>query len=339
MSFKVARATCLAGAALLAAACGEDAQDLDPSRSLAAGSQRAAAASAAASAASAATPNRPPEILSLAFSPTQPVSEGALEARVEAKDPDGNLVQFAFTWLLNGRMLEEGARPVIQLPVLERGDRVELVVRANDGVLESEERRISARFENRPPEITFLYVTPQNKRIRRGDVLTAVPEASDPENDHVEFSYRWTVNGVTAGEERQLDTKSLRRGDKIALEVVANDGFRESYPRKLDAIELVNSAPEIKQLPSLDRQGALLRYQFEAEDAEGDRNLRFFLKDAPAGMEIDAFTGLLTWEPTAQQAGKHLVKVGVKDSEGDASLFEWEVSVNATAPAPAAASE
>lgn len=340
MSFHVARTSCLALALALAAACGDEAQDVDPSRSLAAGAQRAATASAVAAAASATTPNRPPEIVSLAFSPTQPVSEGTLEARVEAKDPDGNLVQFAFTWLLNGRVIGEGARPAIQLPVLERGDRVELAVRANDGMLESEERRISARFENRPPEITFLYVTPQNKRIRRGDVLTAVPEASDPENDHIEFSYRWTVNGAEAGSERQFDTQSLRRGDEIALEVVANDGFRESYPRKLAApIKLVNSAPEIKQLPSLDRQGALLRYQFEAEDAEGDRNLRFFLDGAPAGMEIDAFSGLLTWEPTAQQAGKHLVKVGVKDSEGDASLFEWEVSVNAAAPPPAAASE
>jgi hypothetical protein len=211
-------------------------------------------------------------------------------------------------------------------------------VRANDGTLESEPRTVSARFENRSPTVTFLYVTPQNKRIRRGDVLTAVPEASDPDNDHLEYAYRWRVNGADAGEERQFDTKGLRRGDQVSVEVTANDGSATSSPRAVGPIVLENSAPVIKQLPVLEHQGETLTYQFEAEDAEGDRNLRFFLKDAPDGMEIDGLTGTLTWRPSPDQAGKHLVKVGVKDSEGDASLFEWEVSVNAAAP-PAARAE
>ena len=54
-------------------------------------------------------------------------------------------------------------------------------------------------------------------------------------------------------------------------------------------------------------------------------------------MEIDPISGLLTWRPTTDQAGKHKVEVGVKDSEGDASKFEWEVDVNAAAPPAAAA--
>jgi hypothetical protein len=261
-----------------------------------------------------------------------------MEARIQASDPDGGLVQFLITWKLNGRVIEEGARTTIQLPKLERGDRLELAVRANDGTLESDTRTLNARFENRSPTVTFLYVTPQNKRIRRGDVLTAVPEASDPDGDHLEYTYRWRVNGVDAGEERTFDTKSLRRGDKVSVEVTANDGSATSSPRAIEPIALENSAPVIKQLPVLEHQGETLTYQFEAEDAEGDRNLRFFLKDAPDGMEIDALTGTLTWRPAPEQTGKHLVKVGVKDSEGDASLFEWEVSVNAAAP-PAARAE
>jgi hypothetical protein len=326
----VTRAAALGAVLVFAAACGGDSENLDPARSLAAGGTRASAP-----AASAPAQNQRPEIRSVSLYPPSPISEGTLEARVDANDPDGNLLQFVFSWKVNGRLLEEGARPTIQLPALERGDRVELTVRANDGSLESEPRSVTARFENRPPTITFLYITPQNKRIRRGDILTAVPEATDPDNDHLEYAYRWRVNGVDSGEERQFDTKRLRRGDKLAVEVTANDGSLESSPRESDPIVLENSAPVIKQLPVLDRQGAGLSYQFEAEDAEGDRNLRFFLQDAPAGMEIDALSGLLTWQPSAEQAGKHLVKVGVKDSEGDASLFEWEVTVNAAAP-PAA---
>jgi len=329
----VTRAAALGAALVFAAACGGESEDLDPARSLAAGGARASAPAPDTS-----TSNRPPEIKSVSLYPTTPVSEGTLEARVEASDPDGSLLQLVLSWKLNGRLIEEGARTAIQLPVLERGDRIELTVRANDGTLESEPRSVTARFENRPPTITYLYVTPQNKRIRRGDVLAAVPEATDPEGDRLEYTYRWRVNGVDAGEERQFDTKRLRRGDQLTVEVTANDGALESSPRAIDPIVLENSAPVIKQLPVLEHQAGALTYQFEAEDAEGDRNLRFFLKDAPSGMEIDALSGLLTWAPSPDQAGKHLVKVGVKDSEGDASVFEWEVTVNAVAP-PAARGE
>ncbi len=332
MSSRVAFATTLAAALTLSAACGGDAGDPDPTRSMAAGGERASDA-AAASAAN----NGAPEIKRVSFNPPQPISQGPLEAVVEASDPDGNLVHMSYQWLVNGREVGAGAMSAIQLPVLERGDRIEVVVTASDGKRESLPFRESVRTDNLPPQITFLYVTPQNKKIRRGDVLTAVPEAIDPEGDHLEYAYRWSVNGADAGEERQFDTKSLHRGDKLTVEVVANDGDSESAPRKLDEIELINSAPTIKQLPELKHQGSALTYQFEAEDAEGDRNLRFFLADAPEGMEIDSFSGLLTWRPGPEQAGKHLVKVGVKDSEGDASQFEWEVTVNATAATPPAA--
>lgn len=336
MRVRVALATLMVSSAAWIAACGGDEGDPDPSRSLAAGRQRADTAAAAA-----AETNRAPTIDGVSFNPPQPLSEGTLEALVDASDPDGNLVQLRYRWSVNGRELSAGSTSAVQLPVLERGDRVELVVTASDGRLESEPFRASVRTDNLPPQITFLYVTPQNKKIRRGDVLTAVPEALDPEGDHIEYTYEWRVNGVKAGDDRQFDTKKLRRGDEITVRVLANDGNAESQPRELEKITLINSAPTIVKLPELKHQGGTLAYQFEAEDAEGDRNLRFFLAEAPDGMEIDSFTGLLTWRPRADQAGKHLVKVGVKDSEGDASQFEWEVTVNAAAPeaAPAAREE
>jgi hypothetical protein len=330
MLSRTAYAATLTAALALCAACGDDAEDPDPARSLAAGGVRASA-----SPEEAAPNNRAPEIAAVSLIPSHPTSEGMLEAQVQATDPDGDMFHLSYVWKLNGSLLEEGKRGTLQLPRLERGDRIELFVTASDGKLTSSPMSAIARVDNRPPQITFLYFTPQNKRIRRGDVLTAVPDATDPENDRIEYTYRWRVNGQDASDERQFDTKSLRRGDKITVEVVANDGDAQSPPRTLDPIELVNSAPVIKQLPALEHQGNTLAYQFEAEDAEGDRNLRFFLGDAPDGMEIDSISGLLTWQPGAAQTGKHKVEVGVKDSEGDATKFEWEVSVSAAAP-PAA---
>ncbi len=50
-----------------------------------------------------------------------------------------------------------------------------------------------------------------------------------------------------------------------------------------------------------------------SRDPDGDRNLRFFEKGL-AGARMDDITGVLSWTPTAAQAGVHLVEVGVKDS-------------------------
>ncbi len=326
------RIAAAATAALLVACGGSESEGPNGSRSLA-----AASAQAGASAEQDAEGNHPPAIDNITLNPSQPVSGSPIEAVVTTSDPDGDFVRVQYEWRVNGEVLEAGGRGAVQLPTLSRGDKVEVIARASDGRLESQPERARATVGNRPPMIQFLYVTPNNKRIRRGDVLTAVPEAVDPENDRLDFAYAWTVNGAEAGEDRTLDTKKLRRGDKIGLEVVASDGEAKSLPMQLQPIELVNSPPVIKELPVLEHAGNTLRYQFEAEDPEGDRNLRFFLEDAPDGMEIDAFSGLLTWTPDAGQAGKHKVQVGVKDSEGDATKFEWEVSVTPTAPAVPAA--
>jgi hypothetical protein len=321
-----------AAAALLVACGGSEDEGPRGARSLAAAAQATSAQDAEG--------NHPPAIDDITLNPSQPVSESAIEAVVTTSDPDGDFVRVQYEWRVNGEVLEAGGRGAIQLPALSRGDKVEVIARASDGRLESEPQRARATVGNRPPVIQFLYITPNNKRIRRGDVLTAVPEAVDPENDRLDFSYAWTVNGAEAGEERTFDTKKLRRGDKVVLAVVASDGEAKSLPMQLPPIELVNSPPAIKEMPVLEHAGNTLRYQFEAEDPEGDHNLRFFLEDAPPGMEIDALSGVLTWTPDAGQAGKHKVQVGVKDSEGDASKFEWEVSVTPTAqPAPASPSE
>ena len=319
-------------AALLVACGGSEDEGPRGARSLA-----AASAQASASADQDSEGNHPPTIDDITLNPSQPVSGSAIEAVVTTSDPDGDFVRVHYEWRVNGEVIEAGGRGAVQLPALTRGDRVEVIARASDGRLESEPERARATVGNRPPVIQFLYVTPNNKHIRRGDVLTAVPEAVDPENDRLDFTYAWTVNGAEAGEGRTFDTKTLRRGDKVGLEVVASDGEAKSLPMQLQPIELANSPPVIKEMPVLEHAGNTLRYQFEAEDPEGDHNLRFFLEDAPPGMEIDALSGVLTWTPAAGQTGQHKVQVGVKDSEGDATKFEWEVSVAPTAPAAAEA--
>ena len=64
--------------------------------------------------------------------------------------------------------------------------------------------------------------------------------------------------------------------------------------------------------------------------------LRFFMERGPQGMRMDPIAGVLTWTPSASQAGVHPVEVGVRDGAGEGSTFTFELTVRATQPAPAA---
>ena len=86
----------------------------------------------------------------------------------------------------------------------------------------------------------------------------------------------------------------------------------------------------IKEIPGAQTDDGLFRYSFEAEDPDGDRNLRFRLGEAPRGMRIDPILGVATWRPKESQAGVHPVEVIVQDTHGDGSALRFEVTVTAT---------
>jgi hypothetical protein len=152
------------------------------------------------------------------------------------------------------------------------------------------------------------------------------------------FTYHWTVNSHDKGRDRTFDTAGLKRGDKLQVRVVAHDGKDQSREILSPVLMLGNSPPLITQLPSTGAEDGTFKYTFVARDPDGDRNLRFLLDKGPAGMRMDAITGVLTWTPRASQAGVHPVEVGVKDSKGEGSTFTFEltVGVQQAAPAPAA---
>jgi len=281
--------------------------------------------------------NVPPTISRVTLSPEQPVSGTAVQAVVEAMDPDGDPLRLSFEWKKNGQTLMVSAKPGFMYPDLQKGDRIEVVVTATDGRAESAPARASSQVGNRPPLLSAVYLKPKGT-VRPGDTLVVDPEATDPDNDTLRYQYSWFVNGSERGQGREFATQDLRRGDRLYVEVVAGDGTGRSHPLKSRDVTIGNSLPVIAQLPHLETDSGTFRYAFEATDADGDRNLRFFLEKSPGGMEIDPITGVVVWKPKASQGGVHEVEVGVKDSAGEGTIFAFEVtvSVTQTETAPAA---
>jgi hypothetical protein len=273
-------------------------------------------------------PDQAPVIASVKLSPEVPVIGAEIKAVVEASDPDGDPIRLQYVWLRNGTEVSEGNQPLVLIPEIAKGDRIEVRVTASDGQLESEPAGASATVGDRPPVLSAVTLQPFGD-VRPGQVITADPQAADPDNDPMTFTYTWTVNGQEEGHDRTFDTHGLKRGDQVQVRVVASDGSAESREVKSNIQLMGNSPPVIKQLPTAQVSDGTFRYAFQAEDPDGDQNLRFFLAKAPAGMEIDPVTGVLTWHPDASQAGVHPVEVGVKDPSGEGTTFLFQVTVAA----------
>jgi hypothetical protein len=123
--------------------------------------------------------NSPPKMLELVLEPAKELAAGdTVVASPRAQDPDGDPLQFAFTWLVNGRALpERGA--ALGPSNFRRGDTIELEVTASDGDDESEILRgPELRVVNSPPVFKS-----QPKGLDPDGTFRYTPEIGDPDGD------------------------------------------------------------------------------------------------------------------------------------------------------------
>lgn len=285
--------------------------------------------------------NRAPEITSVRLEPEEPLPGQALRAAVQASDADGDALELEFVWTESGLQRPESG-PQIQLGELAPGERVEVTVVASDGRAQSSPASTWAAVRNRRPVITRLTMHP-GAEVPRGEPVSVVVDAEDPDGGSLEYRYAWRVNGrrlTAAGP--SLETKLLKSGDSIVVEVVAEDGRDESDPIVSAPVVVANAFPLILSSPGDVSEDGVFRYTIEARDPDGDRNLRYYLKSGPEGMTVNPVLGEVRWQPAAVQAGAHVVEVAVEDSAGARTVqaFELEVAVeNPAEESPPAAPE
>ena len=69
-------------------------------------------------------------------------------------------------------------------------------------------------------------------------------------------------------------------------------------------------------------------YQYQVETIDPDFDpVTYELDEAPSGMEIDGSTGLVTWNPTADQIGTHSVSVTASDGRGGTATQTYDLRV------------
>ncbi len=169
---------------------------------------------------------------------------------------------------------------------------------------------------NHPPRVTSVDLIPLYPKI--GDTIKMVVMTADPDGDEVELIFQWFKNGIPLLETSNtlsLTKEDFRRGDKITLNVIPDDGIVRGSPGFMD-VTIGNAPPEItsasRDIKFGDRN---FTYQIKANDPDGDP-LSYSLKSAPAGMTIAPLTGLIKWDVLPEFKEKTPITVSVTDGHG-----------------------
>jgi len=208
-------------------------------------------------------------------------------------------------WYVNGSQSSvTGMR--FSSPNLRKGDSVQAVVRNNSKELYSNKVII----KNTPPAVSRAALVPANPRT--DSTLSVDVMVNDIDNDTIQFTYKWQLNGRHVSDEATFAT-DLKRDDSISVEVTPHDG-EDSGKSIILKSKIHNSLPVVtSNEPVFD--GTVYRYTISAIDPDGD-TITYALRDAPEGMTIDSKIGAITWEVKPEDLGLYDFKVSVKDDHG-----------------------
>lgn len=157
----------------------------------------------------------------------------------------------------------------------------------------------------------------------------------DPESKPL--AYKWSMYSIPIGSTAQLYWAETPQpvfrcdvpGDYVA-QLVVSDGEHDSAPDSVTVTVTdprANHSPEITSRPAFEGMvNTPYSYRVAATDPDGD-TLTFRLSQKPAGMTIDAGTGLIAWTPSA--AATVYVQVVAEDGRGGGCSQGYQLAVEA----------
>jgi RHS repeat-associated protein len=276
--------------------------------------------------------------------------------QVVAIDPDGNTLSYQ---LLSNPYQPVGVTINAQTGLVKwtptaaqiggvsvYGDYNELVapwqvtVKVSDGkgkeTYQSLDLIVDAAQVNQAPVI----VSSPRTTVQSGTTYFYAVGATDVNGDRLTYSLENAPTGMTIKDGIITWTPTAAQTGGTPVVVKVSDGTTTTT--QVFTPEVVskapNYAPQITSVPTL---GTNLErpyvYNLQGKDSDGDL-LLWSLDQAPVGMAIDAQTGALRWQPTAEQIGEHFVAVRLMDNFGAFTVQEFTVKVTGTNVPPNIAS-
>ena len=276
--------------------------------------------------------NQPPTITSAKILNDPIPLTGPVEVQIDAQDPEREAVSFAYQWYVDNAPVSRQTNSTLPAELLKRGQSVFVEIIPTDGVHKGHPYRTkSVVVGSTSPRVATVSLIPQI--ARSGDKLESVVDASDPDHDWVDLTYKWYRNEtmIKEGEESFLDTTGFIARDKITVEVTAHDPAVTGNSLKSEPLVLENSAPKIVSTPPVPGSEGRFDYAVKTIDLDGDQ-VKYFLEAAPIGMSISEASGHILWLIPSDQKGVFHVKVVAKDGHGGIATQEFNLSLTDADP-------
>ncbi len=137
--------------------------------------------------------NQPPTITAAKILNDPIPLTGPVEVQVDALDPEREAVSFYYQWYVNNIPFTGQTNATLPAKLLRRGQSVFVEIIPSDGVNKGHPYRTkSVEVGNTSPKVVAVLLTPQTART--GDKLEAQVEASDPDHDGIDLTYKWFRN-------------------------------------------------------------------------------------------------------------------------------------------------
>ena len=261
------------------------------------------------------TANRLPSITSVPDTVTN--LEKVYRYQLAATDPDGDYLLWSLDSVPKGMVIDAKTGGLSFSPTSEQVGEHTVAVRVTDalGSYTGQEFSLKVTGINTPPAIVSI---PATVACVNGTYKYQV-FGTDPENDALRYSLGTKPEGM------KIDARTglieWRPGASAVgfheVEVLATD-TQGTVGNQRFAVQVgtaaINQPPTVVSTPVFAASlGSQYSYQVQATDPDGG-SLTYQLLKAPAGMAINAATGLLTWDnPTA---GNHQIAVGAVNTAG-----------------------
>ncbi len=126
---------------------------------------------------------------------------------------------------------------------------------------------------NHPPSIRSARIVPVPPVL--SEPVSVQVEGEDLDRDPLTFRYRWLVNGepLPGAIGHQLNPDTLKRGDRVSVEVIPFDGKGQGVPYRTEPVIVGNTLPVVSRVtiePGQIRVGDVLQARVEATDADHD---------------------------------------------------------------------
>ena len=283
-------------------------------------------------------PNQEPVFISILDNSTPQVGK-PFQYQAKATDPDGDTLTYKLVNQTNDVIdvtidIDPSTGLVSWTPSSSDLGEQEFQVKVTDGkggeALQELNLNVIEATPNNAPEI----ISKPPIKARVNNLYVYQVGAEDVDGDPLTYSLLndepqgMTIDPDTGLIEWNPDASQLGK-HTVEVRVEDGQGGFATQPFTLDVNNRVeNQAPSITSTPNtVTNTERVYQYRGTAIDPDGDY-LIWSLAEAPQGMVIDETTGVLSWQPTAQQIGEHTVSVQVIDALGLAVIQTFTLSVS-----------